>query len=848
MVDLTTYANKATLLGQGEEYFLKPTSSSVDEGEPGKVKLLYDLVFDGPKEVQGPAGLLVDAPRGSSVDIGMLHGDAHDARRRCSLEFWFHLPIAESVTDEIVLARRSVTSAGVDIARICNVRDKEGFLWELVLLPSGELEFRSNGGTSMLSTSNSNTEFEQNETMGDFGDDTQGSNDGGIVSWERPEGGGGWNHVCLVFSSRNQQSQSECAVKMYLRGNKVGSTVAKILPPGLEGDEIDDSNILDDAMKTTAYLFGLNAVADYRITELRIWCCEREEDDIKMMMYEYLRAAETKKKFKVKIRNKRGEDTADTKKPAGGLLSPPPGGFLSPPRDSSGTKTLRPPRTRSEVGTTSTARLEEKNFAFDASFRTFEKADDGEEDLTEKEKQLKAKNTFAPEQKIVAEMTMPPPPPPPGPPPTPPARRRRSRTPENTWSKMQDEDALIRTASSYASAPPQEGFETQPSISRLSREVRSSAAAALVRGPPATRHFGGNRGGLARANPVDRNISKRYGVGAIAICGAEKTVVYNHDQEPRGKTYPIGASGAIISDEMNNGEYLCCFLAKDKRMVVFELLTRTVVVELQMTTKLNFWRYLPPQAHGHTLAFMLITPVGGFHWVPLDESPRPIQVWKRGPALQGKKIVTYEEGGSNGFRGAEALSVVALLLVSTASTGTPLEAWILQVGGESQALCVSENVLGAALFRPYHIEDEAFLPHLVTVAGVESEIVLKVEPLSQNPATGELAVEDVSIGAILDQSHVRRSLFSPPALAMGGWPEVICCTCQGFVVACVRRKGMVVAYDCQEELILVRQEHVNNYIVDAALRVRVGGVELTLLLSDAENPRDGFIMSIDISR
>lgn len=84
---------------------------------------------------------------------------------------------------------------------------------------------------------------------------------------------------------------------------------------------------------------------------------------------------------------------------------------------------------------------------------------------------------------------------------------------------------------------------------------------------------------------------------------------------------------------MDNGEYLCCFLAKDKRMVVFELLTRTVVVELQMTTKLNFWRYLPPQAHGHTLVFMLITPVGGFHWVPLDESPRPIQVWKRGPAL-----------------------------------------------------------------------------------------------------------------------------------------------------------------------------------------------------------------------
>lgn len=71
-------------------------------------------------------------------------------------------------------------------------------------------------------------------------------------------------------------------------------------------------------------------------------------------------------------------------------------------------------------------------------------------------------------------------------------------------------------------------------------------------------------------------------------------------------------------------------------MVVFELNSRTVVVELQMTTKLNFWRFLPPEAGESTLCFMLITPVGGFHWMPLDDSPRPRQVWKRGPDLQVK--------------------------------------------------------------------------------------------------------------------------------------------------------------------------------------------------------------------
>ena len=37
-----------------------------------------------------------------------------------------------------------------------------------------------------------------------------------------------------------------------------------------------------------------------------------------------------------------------------------------------------------------------------------------------------------------------------------------------------------------------------------------------------------------------------FSVGAIAICGAEKTVVYANDQSPPGKTYPIGASQELF--------------------------------------------------------------------------------------------------------------------------------------------------------------------------------------------------------------------------------------------------------------------------------------------------------------
>ena len=492
LVDLTLYGNKATLLGQRECFSLLPTSSSVDEGEPGKVKLLYDLVFEGPKDGEGPGGLLVEAPRGSSLDVGILHGDAHDARRRCSLEFWFHLPVAGSVKDEVVLARRSVSSPGEDIARMYETGDNEEVLWDLVLLPSGELEFRSNGGTSLLSSSESNSEFEQkDQSMGDFGDDTQKSNDGGLVSWERPEGGGGWNHVCLVLSSRQRESPSDCSVKMFMKGVMVASAVAKIVPPGLEGNELTDVNMVDDAMKRTVYLFGLNAVQDYRMTEVRLWSCERSEDDIKMMMYEYLRAAEAKKKFKVKIRNKRGDDTSATKVLAGGLLSPPPsaGGLLSPPRDR-GTNSLLPwPRKSSDVDATSAVPPEDKNFAFDASFRAFGTAEN--EALAARE-EVEAESKFAVEQRAFL-----------------PDAEAESSPMENAWAKIQNED-YSQQQESLDFQGSEEVLETHPSISRLSHEVRSSAAAALVRGPPATRHFGGNRGGLSRANPADRNLSKWY--------------------------------------------------------------------------------------------------------------------------------------------------------------------------------------------------------------------------------------------------------------------------------------------------------------------------------------------------
>lgn len=70
-----------------------------------------------------------------------------------------------------------------------------------------------------------------------------------------------------------------------MKGIKVASTVAYIVPRGLDENELADTTAIDEAMKKTVYLFGLNAAATYRMMELRLWSCERSEDHIKMMMY-----------------------------------------------------------------------------------------------------------------------------------------------------------------------------------------------------------------------------------------------------------------------------------------------------------------------------------------------------------------------------------------------------------------------------------------------------------------------------------------------------------------------------------------------------------------------------------
>ena len=599
-VDLSPYQNKASVICDPHTADVQRSTSSVDEGEPGRVKNLFDLVFTA--SGRGIiSGLSLPAPRGSSLDVGVLHFSDREVRNKSTIEFWFYLPKTENVLDDVILIRRSWGSDADDMSKAALSSNRQSMLWELALHPTGEFEFRTCGGSSLNS---SNLSYDTANPRDTSKEETDTST---LAMFGR------WNHVCLVLNSKGLK-QFECKTTLYVKGVKAFTGMTRMIPLSDDIEYWCEGTRLHDSMRRSCLLLGLNHCVDFRLTELRIWACERSAEDIQSFLYEYLSAAEQKKKFKVKITNKskigstqnsqkglfgnkkKTEDGDNQALSSGGLVF-----SLKPHKPASPITSPGSVNAAHEDGSTMT------NIVASTDDLYLHKVDS----LTNK---MDQKGNLIDSVEDISE----------------------------DRNEDDNEDVAITL---WDSAIP------------LSQQLRPSAAAALIRGPPATRHYGGNRGGLPDFSGVER-----IGVGGIAICGSEKTIVFRDNEDPPAVTYPIGASGAVVSDQMDEdgSEFLCCFLAKEGRMVVFELRSRTVVVELQMTTKLNFWRYLPPEAASNSLCYMLITPVGGFHWKPLEESPRPHQVWKRGTELQGKKVVNYEEGGSNGGGNDEICSRVGL--------------------------------------------------------------------------------------------------------------------------------------------------------------------------------------------
>jgi len=414
----------------------------------------------------------------------------------------------------------------------------------------------------------------------------------------------------------------------------------------------------------------------------------------------------------------------------------------------------------------------------------------------------------------------------------------------------------------------------------LSEDVGPSAAAALVRGPPATQHFGGNRGGI-----MSNGRNENFGVSSIAVCGSEKTVVYSALREPCARTYSVGASGAIVSDpaDRNGLEYMCCFFAGENMLSIIDMEKQEIIANQNMTTKLNFWRYLPPLAHGNKLVFMLVTPMGGFHWMPLEDDSRPRRIWKRGTELLDKKFLAYEEGGSNGFPGHQSRSTVALLLVTpktkegttnksspSSSSSVAVEAWCLHLGSSNTSpLCADPDTQGAALFRPntLGIDDRPYRSLLCLVNEDNSNgtigYIIRIHKLSKVPsqitdAQPSLVLDMILASTQLDMTEYSDTIYQCPSkLVMGDSPNVLVLCHDDHVVLAMRQNGLIVAYAFSEEgLSLLGMSRLKKFIVDATVRPGEieGEIEIVALVSDSvgsdesSSTVDGQIAVVPISK
>ena len=239
--------------------------------------------------------------------------------------------------------------------------------------------------------------------------------------------------------------------------------------------------------------------------------------------------------------------------------------------------------------------------------------------------------------------------------------------------------------------------------------------------------------------------------------------------------------------------------------------------------------------------------------MPLEESPKPKQIWRRGRDLQGKKIISYEEGGSNGLLESESRSTIALVLTSSASTsGDPVEAWCLSVGGGLTPLCVSPDVLGAALFNPDLSAMDAFEPFVVTLSSSNTEtdeINLDICRLMINPDMEAIEAEQSIAHAVV--SHVTDVRYSAPAMAMGTAPAAFCLCCQTYIIVILRDQGYLVAYRYVDgKLNFVDETKLGRYVVDAAIRIQQNGsegVDVVTLLCDTDDIKDGRMVTISIS-
>lgn len=426
----------------------------------------------------------MEVKRGSSLDVGIFHSHEHEPRQRCSIELWFHCPNRELLHDEIILVRRSIAPSSSRLAHCC-ATVTDGLLWELVLLPSGQLQFRT-CNDSLFSTTDLDAKISEDSSHGSNDSVNNGASVGrGLVSFQR------WNHVCLILSCRGLPSVTEVSARIVMKGKTVSRNVANLASPWIQNLEN-----LNESLKETGLYFGLNGVVGFRMTEIRVWNCDRSDSDIRASMYEYLSAAESRPKFKVKIRSL--DQKARRIPSVSPLVAIAPRSARTsvalPSVETSSAKGITPVNVEvideGKIEGISRGNLNAILHESSASLVT-DSGTTRQMDNQRIETGNKLDSLFAYPGKSSAEEIM-----------LPTLDKRDSlhnKVHEKPTVQTQQPKAVedSRLQEEHDDNSYQSLFLEESKL--LSEEMRKSIAAAVIRGPPAARHFGGNRGAVHSA-------------------------------------------------------------------------------------------------------------------------------------------------------------------------------------------------------------------------------------------------------------------------------------------------------------------------------------------------------------
>ena len=198
-------------------------------------------------------------------------------------------------------------------------------------------------------------------------------------------------------------------------------------------------------------------------------------------------------------------------------------------------------------------------------------------------------------------------------------------------------------------------------------------------------------------------------------------------------------------------------------------------------------------------------------------------------------------------------STLALLLLSTQkSSFVEVQCLLLFESSPQASLCISTEVLGAALFLPTHFADAngLTLPLVIIVSTSESsDFEFRVEILSLAKRSDGSLAQGASLSQILVPKILQEDeTIEEPSLTIGLCPTFLCLCCNDHVAVVDRAKGhlFVFAYsDRDHELSFIGRHCFHAFVVDATIR---GGqssleVEIILLLCGSDSSKHGLISS-----